>query len=68
MQITQWHKGTDKPVRDGVYQRDYALGVQYCKFENGKWKWPAETIDEANLESEDSAYQISRRWRGVTKP
>lgn len=68
MQITQWHKGTDKPVRDGVYEREYLFCLFYYKFENGKWKLAAETVSGAHLESRNSTIQNSLRWRGVTKP
>lgn len=68
MQITKWHKGTDKPVRDGVYEREYSYGLTYCKFENGKWYSPSDIIEDANIEDVESEFQNNKRWRGVTKP
>lgn len=72
MQITQWHKGTDKPVRDGVYQRlydeIYNPKIFYCKFAEGKWFNAVDFVFNAANEYGISPFQDEIKWRGVTKP
>lgn len=72
MQLTQWHKGTEKPVRDGVYERLYDEGqrteeIYYCRFEHGIWFSMYENKLEAARTTVISAFQDEIKWRGITK-
>ena len=68
-QLTDWISGDLKPVRDGVYEREYyhtENSRAFCKFSNGEWYIGAWTIDDANSETDTSEYQ-NDRWRGLAK-
>jgi hypothetical protein len=65
MRLTVWHKGTDKPVRDGVYQRMYVSPI-FCKFANGHWYCGWHLIEDAQSECYHSLNQIMD-WRGIVK-
>lgn len=67
MRLTVWHKGTDKPVRDGVYERQYSSGTAiYCLFKQGHWKCGYTDIEYAAQEKYSSLNQ-NLPWRGITK-
>lgn len=65
MRLTIWHKGTSKPVRDGVYQRKYTE-PQYCKFQSGVWYcYGRDIIEAAEMEADSIMQDVA--WRGITK-
>lgn len=67
MKLTQWHKGTDKPVRDGVYQRSIGGYIAFSMFKNGEWMWNDIELIQASKEKRISNFQ-GLKWRGITKP
>lgn len=67
MKLTQWFDGNIKPVRVGVYQREYGYGkLFYCKFDGKNWLVCYLTIEEA-----DSCCSLSVcqdvPWRGLAE-
>lgn len=62
--LTKWFDGSVKPVRDGVYQREYINGIQYCLFKDQKWNagaWEKAQALHVYFESEDQELP----WRGL---
>ena len=70
MRLTVWHKGTNEPVRDGVYQRNYGGKFSekpvFCKFANGAWYCCGFTVEKKKKETTPSISQIMD-WRGIVK-
>jgi len=67
MKLTPWFPGTVKPVRVGVYQRDYGKhgGTVYCYFDGIMWH-----VTSAELRfTSKAARSLSQYmpWRGVLK-
>lgn len=73
MILTDWFAGAVKPVRKGVYQREYILGKAkfpfYCYWNGKQWFLSGATADEAEecFQSGLVAPNQSLRWRGVLK-
>ena len=68
MKLTPWFSGDVKPVREGVYERQYNEdGSQYCYW-NGKFWGLYATIPKIAvwLQNSSSADQ-NLPWRGVEK-
>ena len=71
MKLTPWYPGDVKPVREGVYERDYgAAGLlehRYCYW-NGKWWGLYSTLPAGALwfKNKQSTSQ-NLPWRGVAK-
>ena len=69
MDKTGWISGDLKPVRDGVYERNYK-GSQgqrhawFCKYERGLWHIGEHTIDRASKTTETSVFEFLP-WRGL---
>ena len=63
--LTPWFKGGVKPVRDGVYERDYG-GRPYflCLFKDGEWMCYGDDVADAISVREPSMFQ-SEPWRGL---
>ena len=68
MKLTPWFPGTVKPVRVGVYERQYRTGdFGYCYWSGQIWSWKATTPAGAlRLQNTRSPYQ-NTPWRGVLK-
>ena len=61
-QKTPWYRGSQRPVRDGIYERNYGAiysNVYRCYFERGLWY------------RDENRYAVSEiqnlPWRGLTK-
>lgn len=73
MNLTDWFPGSTKPVRKGVYQRQYTYGktpsIQYCYWNGKGWGMGEHTVEQA-MRHED-AFMVAPRqhlpWRGVLK-
>ncbi len=70
MKLTPWYPGDVKPVREGVYERDYinaSPGKFYCYW-NGKYWGSFYTVPSGAVRYRDikSAAQ-NLPWRGVVK-
>ena len=68
MKLTPWFSGDQRPVRDGVYQRDYGNGGPpfYAKWARGWWWVGSPQPEFAAVEQKESIYQ-DVSWRGVAK-
>ena len=67
MKLTPWFHGSIKPVRVGVYQRDYGKhgGIVYCYFDGILWHGAAAELCFVSK----TAHSLSQYmpWRGVLK-
>ena len=69
MKLTPWFPGTVKPVRVGVYERQYSLMRSerlYCHWDGKYWYAWAMTPKQAEKAYTLSALQ-NLPWRGVLK-
>ena len=65
--LTPWIDGSIKPVRAGVYQRDYSWGIPYyCKFDGSVWYCLHYTVKGASEELSISDAQ-NLPWRGLAE-
>lgn len=71
MNLTDWFPGSVKPVRKGVYQREYIYGKAkiptFCYWDGKQWYAGAHTVDGAACNFPLLAPNQSLRWRGVLK-
>jgi hypothetical protein len=71
MNLTDWFPGSTKPVRKGVYQREYTYGKstqsQYCYWDGEFWYMGGLTVDAAVRNFPLDAPNQSLPWRGVLK-
>jgi hypothetical protein len=73
MNLTDWFPGSAKPVRKGVYQREYTYGkskqIQHCYWNGRSWSMGERTAEEAMCNEfafmESPHQQLP--WRGVLK-
>jgi hypothetical protein len=74
-QLTDWISGDLKPVRDGVYMRDYSSHYKqhtlgYALFKNGNWSTGYEKIDSDSIFLASITNDVSRAqnlpWRGLS--
>ena len=59
MKLTGWYSGNQKPVRDGVYERNISIVLKtYSWFstKTGKWSSACFTKEDAVIENKKSAY------------
>lgn len=66
MKLTDWIDGDTKPVRVGVYERDFYFGITYCYWDGKKWCKGHANIDDAVLKKSKSTFQ-SLPWRGLAE-
>lgn len=66
MKLTPWYPGNIKPVRSGVYERDYGK-YSYWNARKGQWgAWGAFiSIAEKNSDVESSLQH--QPWRGLAE-
>ena len=68
MKLTPWFPGTVKPVRAGVYERDYGRGWRSYNYWNGeKWSSPRSVPKEAEIFKHLYSPYQNLPWRGVMK-
>ena len=73
MILTDWFAGSVKPVRKGVYEREYIYGKAkipyFCYWDGKYWFLASSTVDgaEKNFQFGNVAPNQSLRWRGVLK-
>lgn len=67
-ELTDWISGDLKPVRPGVYQRQFQDGNKhgYSCFYRGNWLCWEETVEDAEKNQFVSSHQ-NRLWRGLAK-
>ena len=73
MTLTDWFHGSVKPVRKGVYQREYTYGkskrLQYCYWNGKGWGMGEHTAEQAM--THEIVFMVAPRqflpWRGVLK-
>ena len=70
MILTDWFPGAVKPVRNGVYEREYIYGkatiTSYCHWDGKYWFMGKGTVEGAEKNFNVAPNQ-SLRWRGVLK-
>ena len=68
MKLTDWIPGKVKPVRVGVYQREYDSGDVQYSYWNGKfWGLYGVTPKEAELDRSFSSRAQTLPWRGLAE-
>ena len=71
MNLTDWFPGSAKPVRKGVYQREYTYGKaklpSYCYWDGKQWHAGGLTVDAAVRNVPLDAPNQPLPWRGVLK-
>jgi hypothetical protein len=70
MKLTPWFPGTVKPVRVGVYERQYSLMWStrlYCYWNGIRWSPVATSIQEAEELKPFASASQDLPWRGVLK-
>jgi hypothetical protein len=64
--LTPWFPASVKPVREGVYQRDWSSRPGYALWSEGVWHWTSwVSAAEAAVESGISRATAAIRWRGL---
>ena len=64
---TNWYKGSQKPVRSGVYLRLYPDGAFFCRFDAGTGLFgQGERTPERAMKCHRSGYQ-SLAWCGLSR-
>lgn len=67
MKLTPWYPGNVKPVRVGVYERDYpGEGIYFCKWNGKRWHAGNKKLKLAKKVPIPSFSQ-SLPWRGIAK-
>ncbi|MFZ6727389.1 hypothetical protein ACO0K2_18000 [Undibacterium sp. MH2W] len=67
MKLTPWIDGDIKPVRVGVYERNYgSAGFAYCKWDGKYFFAGKRSIKEADLATSDAFFQ-NLPWRGLAE-
>ena len=66
MKLTGWYDGKQKPVRVGVYERDYAYITLYAKWDGNKW-CTASTVAKFAAQCVKKSHFSKLPWRGVAK-
>lgn len=67
LEVTDWYPGTDKPVRSGVYERDYGSTTAFCHFDiTAGWSAGYIAVKTANNYRQRAPDQCLP-WRGVQK-
>ena len=64
MKKTPWFPGDVKPVRPGVYERQYEVGVYYSQFDGSTWRCGWRDAHTAINETRVSPFQANP-WRGL---
>ena len=66
LRLTGWYSGEQKPVRKGVYERDYTIGNSFSYFDGLDWMFFCESVELASKERNRSFTQ-NHPWRGIKK-
>lgn len=69
-QLSLWLPGTMKPVRVGVYRRQYTFGVRFAYWNGERWSVYGRTAREAfdNVDVPSSLNARHHRWQGLSTP
>lgn len=67
MKLTPWYPGTVKPVRKGVYQRQYSFGNPYCYWTGRRWCMCEPNPERAACSTEIISGFDRLPWRGLTE-
>lgn len=65
MKLTRWFPGNIKPIRIGIYQRQYPTGIYYCRWNGENWGLGYANIATAKAQSFYKSNLQEFRWRGV---
>jgi hypothetical protein len=64
--VTQWFNSRQRPVHEGVYEREYSGEIGYSLYLNGFWRTNADTAYEAYRRLRISSWQ-DLPWRGLAE-
>lgn len=70
MKLTPWFPAKVKPVRKGVYQRDYGvdgLGIEFCYWDGNRWGLFGYTPDDAKSWAYLPTGYGKCKWRGLAE-
>lgn len=68
MKLTPWFSGDQKPVRPGVYERDYGTrNPWFCHWDGSRWGMSGETSDKAVAWRHWASVNQCIRWRGILR-
>jgi hypothetical protein len=65
MKLTKWYPGHIKPVRVGVYQRDYGSYFAYCFWDG--FVFSVGYLELKSFKKDSPSPHQNLRWRGVAK-
>lgn len=65
--LTPWYRGSIKPTRPGVYQREFPHCALYAEWTGYQWLIAARSPRTATKERLVSMQQDSIRWRGLAE-
>jgi hypothetical protein len=70
MKLTEWFPGDVKPVRPGVYEREFGggspNGYGFSRWTGSRWAWRGRTPEEAAA-SKFLSQNERIRWRGLAE-
>lgn len=71
MKLTEWYSGDQKPVRVGVYERNFEDGLtiaEYSYWDGKNWKVSGLSVPDANMYKIGAISAKQRlKWRGIAK-
>lgn len=68
MSLTPWFQSDIKPVRDGVYEREFGTGLVYYSYWNGEfWCLFGDSIKRAISYKRVKSVTQCLPWRGILK-
>jgi hypothetical protein len=69
MKLTEWYNGDQKPVRVGVYERDYSDCSYFCWWNGRDFGKPAKSPETCKIFGMmwGTAIDQNLPWRGVQK-
>lgn len=66
--LTPWFPGSVKPVRVGVYERDYDRGYPvYSRWDGKHWLWTYDSSRQAAIEQGKLSPFQNIPWRGLAE-
>jgi hypothetical protein len=68
MKLTEWFPADAKPVRAGVYQKDFEDGCEYQYWDGSRWHYGSYTPEGTMLMFGHYLNEpLPRPWRGIKK-
>lgn len=68
MKLTPWFIGDQKPVRPGVYGRDYGTrNLWFCHWDGFRWGMSGDTPENAVAWRHWASLEQGLPWRGILR-